>query len=75
MWKPATPSFMAPSIGGNTDLKAFDVQAADLLYGRSPGNKAPDTDSSGGPQGQLVPSAATRETEWVCAAGKDPPRQ
>ncbi|HET6618215.1 MAG TPA: hypothetical protein VFH69_10440 [Gemmatimonadota bacterium] len=69
----SAPSFMAPSIGSNTDLKPFDVQAAALLYGRAPGNRAPDTDASSSPQGQLVPAAA-HVTEWVCVAGEDLPR-
>ncbi|HET6616312.1 MAG TPA: hypothetical protein VFH69_00715, partial [Gemmatimonadota bacterium] len=70
----STPSFMAASIGSNTDLKPFDVQAAALLYGRAPGNRAPDTDTSSAPQGQLVPSAATHEAEWICTDGEDLPR-
>jgi hypothetical protein len=61
-----TPSFMTPSIGTNTDLSAFDRQAALFLYTRSPGNSSPDTDSSSGFTGSLSPSRASGSAEWVC---------
>jgi hypothetical protein len=61
-----TPSFMTPSIGTNTDLSAFDRQAALFLYTRSPGNSSPDTDSSSGFTGSLSPSRAAGSAEWVC---------
>jgi hypothetical protein len=61
-----TPSFMEPSIGSKTDLSSFDRQAAALLYGRTPGNTAPDTDSSSTFAGSLSPSAAATSVEWIC---------
>lgn len=61
-----TASFMAPSIGSNTDLSAFDRQAALLLYTRAPGNTSPDTDSSDGFTGSLSPARAPGASEWVC---------
>ena len=61
-----TPSFMEPSIGSKTDLSAFDQQAARFLYNRTPGNSAPDTDSSTTFTGSLSPSAAPGAMEWVC---------
>jgi hypothetical protein len=62
----ATVSFMQPSIGSNTDLSAFDRQAASLLYSRAPGNTSPDTDSSSSVSGSLSPSAFGGAAEWVC---------
>ncbi|MGH7566255.1 MAG: BACON domain-containing protein [Gemmatimonadota bacterium] len=61
-----TASFMTPSIGSNTDLSAFDSQAALLLYTRSPGNTSPDTDSSYAFSGSLSPARAPGMSEWVC---------
>jgi hypothetical protein len=65
-----TPSFMAPSIGSNTDLSAFDVQAASFHYRRSPKNTTPDTDSSTSFLGGLAPSGLPAVREWVCDAGE-----
>lgn len=66
-----TASFMAPSIGSNTDLSAFDVQAALLHYTRSPKNTTPDTDSSTSFLGALAPSGLPAVREWVCEAGEE----
>lgn len=68
-----TASFMAPSIGTNTDLSAFDRLAANLLYSRAPGNSAPDTDSSDSARGALVPSRAAQASEWLCRDEEDLP--
>lgn len=69
-----TFSLMAPSLGSKTDLSAFDVQAASLLYGRLPGNASPDIDSSPGSRGLLAPAGATVERAWVCDAGDAAPQ-
>lgn len=65
-----TASFMQPSIGTNTDLSAFDVQAASFHYTRSPKNTTPDTDSSASFLGMLAPSGLPAVKEWVCDAGE-----
>jgi hypothetical protein len=65
-----TPSFMYPSIGSNTDLSAFDRQAALLLYSRPPGSSSPDTDNSDGASGSLVPARAPGSIEWLCQDGE-----
>jgi hypothetical protein len=70
-----TLSLMAPSLGSKTDLSAYDVLAASLLYTRAPGNTSPDTDSSNVLRGLLSPAAAPAVTEWVCEAGGDVPRR
>jgi hypothetical protein len=69
----STASFMEPSIGSNTDLLAFDLQVASLLYTRSPNNTSPDTDSSSSFLGNLVPSGLPIAREWVCDAGEGLP--
>jgi len=66
-----TASFMAPSIGSNTDLSAFDVLAASFHYTRSPKNTTPDTDSSTSFLGGLAPSGLPVVREWVCDAGPE----
>jgi hypothetical protein len=65
-----TPSFMYPSIGSNTDLSAFDRQAALLLYSRAPGSSSPDTDNSDGVSKNLSPAAAPGSSEWICQDGE-----
>jgi hypothetical protein len=64
-----TPSFMYPSIGSNTDLSAFDRQAALLLYSRAPGSSSPDTDYSDGPSKSLSPARVPGSIEWLCQDG------
>jgi hypothetical protein len=64
------PSFMEPSIGTKTELLAFDVKAASLLYTRTPRNSSPDTDSSSGMLGSLAPSGLPAAMEWICEAGE-----
>jgi hypothetical protein len=65
-----TYSLMATSLGSKTDLSAFDIQAADLVYGRLPGNASPDTDRAPNSRGMLVPAGASLEREWICDAGE-----
>jgi hypothetical protein len=48
------------------DLTGFDAQAASFLYGRSPGNTAPDNDSAGSYRGALAPARAPVTEQWVC---------
>ena len=65
-----TASLMAPSIGSNTGLSAFDAQAALFHHTRSPKNSSPDTDSSSSFLGMLAPSGIPAVKEWVCDAGE-----
>ncbi|MGH7566682.1 MAG: BACON domain-containing protein [Gemmatimonadota bacterium] len=63
----STSSIMTPSVSSSS-LTAFDDKAGLLLYTRSPGNTAPDTDSAATYSGSLVPSSAVELYEWVCGA-------
>lgn len=63
----STASIMTPSISVS-NLSAFDRQAGNLLYTRSPGNTSPDTDNAGYYRGALAPAVAAGFHEWVCDA-------
>jgi hypothetical protein len=61
----STASIMTPVLS-LADLTGFDAQAASFLYGRSPGNTAPDNDSAGSYSGALAPARAPVGEQWLC---------
>lgn len=66
-----TPSIMTPRIT-LTSLSSFDSKAASILYNRSPGNTAPDSDNVSHFIGGLAPAVAAGENRWICDAPELP---
>jgi hypothetical protein len=63
----STPSIMTPRIT-LTSLSSFDSKAASIVYSRSPGNTAPDTDNETFYLGGLSPAVVSGENRWICDA-------
>jgi hypothetical protein len=64
----ATPSIMTPRVSTGA-LTSFDTQAGSIVYSRSPGNTAPDSDTASYYTGALAPAARPAgHFEWVCGA-------
>ena len=51
-----------------TSLSSFDSQAASIVYSRSPGNTAPDSDNQSFYLGGLAPAVVSGENRWICDA-------
>ncbi|HUP01560.1 MAG TPA: hypothetical protein VM737_08585 [Gemmatimonadota bacterium] len=62
----STASIMTPFIS-TSGLTTFDLRTGGIVYSRSPGNSAPDTDNAATFIGFLAPAAAPAGSyEWVC---------